>query len=36
MISMDDAGTFSVSVDRPPKSTDERLADIWSMMGDEI
>ena len=35
-ISMDDTGTFSVSVDRPPKSTDERLADIWSMMGDEV
>ncbi|MBX0288764.1 MULTISPECIES: winged helix-turn-helix domain-containing protein [Haloarcula] len=35
-ISMDDTGTFSVNVDRPPQSTDERLADIWSMMGDEV
>jgi DNA-binding transcriptional ArsR family regulator len=35
-ISMDDTGTFSVSVDRPPQSTDKRLADIWSMMGDEV
>lgn len=35
-ISMDDTGEFSVSVDRPPQSTDERLADIWSMMGDEV
>ena len=35
-ISMDDTGEFSVSVERPPKPTDERLADIWSMMGDEI
>jgi DNA-binding transcriptional ArsR family regulator len=35
-ISMDDVGTFSVEVDRPSQSTDERLADIWSMMGDEI
>ncbi|GCF15626.1 hypothetical protein Harman_35610 [Haloarcula mannanilytica] len=35
-ISMDDSGTFSVNVDRPPQSTDERLADIWSMMGDEV
>ena len=35
-ISMDDTGEFSVSVERPPQSTDERLADIWSMMGDEV
>lgn len=35
-ISMDDTGAFSVNVDRPPQSTDERLADIWSMMGDEV
>jgi len=35
-ISMDNTGTFSVNVDRPPQSTDERLADIWSMMGDEV
>jgi len=36
MISMDDTGTFSVNVDRSAQSTDERLADIWSMMGDEV
>nr|WP_232833904.1 helix-turn-helix domain-containing protein [Saliphagus sp. LR7] len=35
-ISMDDTGEFSVSVERSPQSTDERLADIWSMMGDEV
>jgi len=35
-ISMDDTGDFSVNVERPPKSTDERLANIWSMMGDEV
>lgn len=35
-ISMDDTGDFSVNVERPPQSTDERLADIWSMMGDEV
>ncbi|MFA9517011.1 helix-turn-helix domain-containing protein [Halopenitus sp. H-Gu1] len=35
-ISMDDTGEFSVGVERPPKSTDERLADIWSIMGDEV
>jgi predicted transcriptional regulator len=36
MISMDDTGEFSVSVERPMQSTDKRLADIWSMMGDEV
>jgi predicted transcriptional regulator len=35
-VSMDDTGEFSVSVERPAQSTDERLADIWSKMGDEI
>lgn len=35
-ISMDDNGEFSVSIDRPVQSTDERLADIWSKMGDEV
>lgn len=35
-ISMDETGTFSVNIDRPPQSTDERLANIWSMMGDEL
>lgn len=35
-ISMDDDGEFGVSVDRPPRKADERLADIWSKMGDEL
>lgn len=35
-ISIDETGEFSVSVDRPLQSSDERLADIWSMMSDEI
>ncbi|TKR25072.1 winged helix-turn-helix domain-containing protein [Natronomonas salsuginis] len=35
-ISMNDTGEFSVRVERPPQSTDERLVDIWSMMGDEV
>ncbi|MDB9234678.1 helix-turn-helix domain-containing protein [Halorubrum ezzemoulense] len=36
IISVDDTGEFSVSIERPPQSTDERLVDIWSMMGDEV
>lgn len=35
-ISLDDAGEFSVQIERPAPSTDKRLADIWSMMGDEL
>lgn len=35
-ISIDDDGEFSVSLNRPQQSTDQRLADIWSMMRDEI
>lgn len=35
-ISMDETGEFTVTVDRSPQSTEERLADIWSKMGDEI
>lgn len=27
---------FSVAVDRPSRKADERLADIWSQMGDEL
>ena len=34
-VSMDD-GEFAVSVDRPPRRAEERLADIWSKMGDEL
>lgn len=35
-ISMDDDEGFSVSVERPPEKAEERLADIWSKMGDEL
>lgn len=35
-ISLDDAGEFSVQIERPAPATDKRLADIWSMMGDEL
>ncbi|ESP90171.1 winged helix-turn-helix domain-containing protein [Candidatus Halobonum tyrrellensis] len=34
-ISMDD-GEFDVAVERPARGADERLADIWSKMGDEL
>jgi predicted transcriptional regulator len=27
---------FSVDIDRPGRKPDERLADIWSKMGDEL
>lgn len=36
MISMDENNEFSVTVERPPRNADERLADIWSKMGDEL
>ncbi|WP_254538672.1 winged helix-turn-helix domain-containing protein [Halomarina litorea] len=36
MISMDEDDTLSVSVERPPRNANERLADIWSKMGDEL
>ena len=35
-ISMDEEDNFSVTVERPPRRADERLADIWSKMGDEL
>lgn len=35
-ISIEETGEFSVTVERPPQTTDERLADIWSTMGDEV
>lgn len=34
-ISMDEE-EFTVAVERPPQKADERLADIWSKMGDEL
>jgi hypothetical protein len=36
MISMNEDDGFSVTVKRPPRNADERLADIWSKMGDEL
>jgi predicted transcriptional regulator len=36
MISMDEDNDFSVTVERPPRNADERLANIWSKMGDEL
>lgn len=35
-ISMNEENNFSVTVDRPPRKADERLADIWSKMKDEL
>ena len=35
-ISMDEEGYLSVTIERPPRNADERLADIWSKMGDEL
>ncbi|MFC7074598.1 helix-turn-helix domain-containing protein [Halovenus rubra] len=35
-ISMYEDDDFSVTVERPPRNADERLADIWSKMGDEL
>ena len=36
VISMNEDNAFSVDVERPHKTADERLSDIWSTMGDEI
>ncbi|EJN56977.1 hypothetical protein HSB1_47940 [Halogranum salarium B-1] len=36
LITMDETDTFSVTVERPPKRADERLANLWSKMGDEL
>ena len=36
MISMHEDDTFSVAVERPHRSADERLSEIWSKMGDEL
>lgn len=35
-ISMDEDDDFSVTIKRPPRKVDERLADIWSKMGGEL
>lgn len=36
VISMDEDDDFSVTVKRPQRKFDERLAEIWSKMGEEI
>jgi predicted transcriptional regulator len=35
-ITIDEANTFSVTVEQKRQGTDERLRDIWSKMGDEV
>mgnify|MGYP000476942950 CR=1 FL=1 len=35
-ISIDGDDSFSVTVERPSRNADERLADIWSKMGEEL
>lgn len=35
-ISIEDDDSFAVSMDRAARSADERLADLWSDMGDEL
>lgn len=35
-ISIDDDGQLDVAISRPKRSADERLANIWSKMGDEL
>lgn len=35
-ISIEDDDSFSVSVDREGRSADERLAELWSDMGEEL
>jgi Fe2+ or Zn2+ uptake regulation protein len=36
IISMDDEDVLDVEISRPKRSVDERLASIWSKMGDEL
>ncbi|RJT07115.1 helix-turn-helix domain-containing protein [Halococcus sp. IIIV-5B] len=35
-ISVNEDGDFSVTVERPARKTEERLADIWSRMGNNL
>lgn len=35
-IQIDEADAFEVDVERPPESPEDRLATIWSKMGDEL
>jgi DNA-binding transcriptional ArsR family regulator len=36
LISIDETDSFSVTVTRPQRTPDERLADIWSTLRDEL
>lgn len=35
-VSIADDDEFSVAIDRPSRKADERLAEMWSKMGDEL
>lgn len=35
-ISIDEDDDLSVAVERPPRNAEERLADIWSKMGEQL
>ncbi|WP_114578232.1 helix-turn-helix domain-containing protein [Saliphagus sp. LR7] len=35
-VSIDETGEFSIELDRPSRHADERLAEMWSEMGDEL
>lgn len=35
-LSITDHGDFSITIDRPTRAADERLAFMWSKMGDEL
>ena len=36
VISLEDDGQFNIGISRPKRSADERLANIWSKMGEEL
>jgi len=36
LISIDETDSFSITVNRPQRTPDERLADIWSTLRDEV
>jgi DNA-binding transcriptional ArsR family regulator len=36
LLSMDENGDLSVAIEWAPQSAEKRLADIWSMMGEEV
>lgn len=35
-ISIEETDDFSININRPARHADERLADMWSKMGDEL